>query len=93
MGAFAHELLRYAESRGREDFIFHRKDGGLIDDRDLQQHIFRPAAMIAGIYHEGFGMHTFRRLNVTWRQEVGATPIAKGGRARIVGHDVPLYAN
>ena len=47
----------------------------MLDDRDLQQHVFRPAAEVAGIYFEGFGMHTFRRLNVTWRQEVGATPI------------------
>ena len=75
VGAFAHELLRYAASRGPEVFIFQRKDSRLIDDRDLQQHVFRPAAIAAGIHHEGFGMHTFRRLNVTWRQEVGATPI------------------
>jgi len=73
--ALAHELLRYAGGRGREDYIFQRKDGRLLDDRDLQQHVFRPAAEAAGIYFEGFGMHTFRRLNVTWRQEVGATPI------------------
>jgi len=52
-----------------------RKDGRLLDDRDLQQHVFRPAAEAVGIYHPGFGMHTFRCLNVTWRQEVGATPI------------------
>ncbi len=75
VGVFAHELLRYAAGRGPEDFIFQRKDGRLLDDRDLQQHVFRPAAEVAGIYFEGFGMHTFRRLNVTWRQEVGATPI------------------
>ena len=41
----------------------------------MQQHVFRPAAEAAGIYFAGFGMHTFRRLNVTWRQEVGATPM------------------
>ena len=75
VGVFAHELLRYAAGRRPEDFIFRRKDGRLLDDRDLQQHVFRPAAEAAGIYFEGFGMHTFRRLNVTWRQEVGATPI------------------
>jgi hypothetical protein len=46
-----------------------------LDDRDLQQYVFRPPAEAAGVYFEGFGMHTFRRLNVTWRQEVGATPI------------------
>ncbi len=75
IGAFAHELLRYATGRKVDEFIFQRKDGRVIDDRDLQQHVFRPAAEAVGIYHEGFGMHTFRRLNVTWRQEVGATPI------------------
>jgi hypothetical protein len=46
-----------------------------LDDRDLQQHVFRPEAEAGGIYFEGFGMHTFRRLNVAWRQEVGATPV------------------
>lgn len=75
VGTLAHELIRFAGSRGPEEFIFLRIDGRLLDDRDLQQHVFRPAAETAGIYFEGFGMHTFRRLNVTWRQEVGATPI------------------
>jgi len=73
--ALAHKLLRYAAGCGPEDYIFWRKDGSLLDDRDLQQHVFRPAAEAAGIYFEGCGMHTFRRLNITWRQEVGATPI------------------
>jgi integrase len=75
VGALAHDLLLFAAGRGSDDFIFLRKDRRLLDDRDLQQHVFRPAAEAAGIYFEGFGMHTFRRLNVTWRQEVGATPI------------------
>jgi len=75
IGSLALQLLAYAAGRAADDFIFQRKDGGLVDDRDLQQHVFRPAAEAAGIYHEGFGMHTFRRLNVTWRQEVGASPI------------------
>jgi len=73
--SLADKLLQYAAGRGREDYIFQRKDGRLLDDRDLQQHVFRPAAETAGIYFEGFGMHTFRRLNITWRQEVGATPL------------------
>jgi hypothetical protein len=48
-----------------------RKKGGcLLDDLDFQQHVFRPAAAAAGIYFEGFGMHMFRRINVTVRQEV-----------------------
>jgi integrase len=75
VGRLAQDLLQYAAGKDSHDFIFKRKDGGLFDDRDLQQHIFRPAAELAGIYHEGFGMHTFRRLNVSWRQEAGATPI------------------
>jgi integrase len=75
IGAFARELLRYAAGKAIDQFIFVRKDGELIDDRDLQQHIFRPAAEAVGIYVEGFGMHVFRSLNITWWQEVGATPI------------------
>jgi hypothetical protein len=34
-----------------------------------------PAAEAVGIYHEGFGIHVFRRLNVTRRQQAGATPV------------------
>ena len=75
IGSLARELLAYAGGIQPDEFIFRRKDGRLLDDRDLQQHVFRPAAEAVGIYHEGFGMHTFRRLNVTWRQEAGATPI------------------
>ena len=42
----------------------------------LQRDVFRPAAEAVGIYHEGFGMHVFRRLNVTWRQTIGgAAPV------------------
>jgi integrase len=75
IGSLAQDLLRYAALREPEDFIFQRKDGRLLDDRDLQQYVFRPAAENAGIYHKGFRMRTFRRLNVTWRQEVGAPPL------------------
>jgi integrase len=75
VGTLAAALLSYAAGKGPEDFIFLRNDGRMLDDRDLQQHVFRPAAEAVGIYFEGFGMHTFRRLNVTWRQEAGATPL------------------
>jgi integrase len=76
--SFAEEILRYAKARGTkpDDYIFRRKDGDPLDDRDLQQHVFRPAAEAVGIYHEGFGMHVFRALNVTWRQTIGgAAPV------------------
>jgi integrase len=51
-------------------FIFRRLQEPL-DDRDLQQHVFRPAAERAGIYYPGFGMHAFRRAAITWRQSIG----------------------
>src|ERR1700691_1932401 len=69
------KLLAWACNKEPQYFIFHREDGNPPDDRDLQKHVWRPAAEAAGIYHTGFGMHTFRRLNVTWRQHAGATPI------------------
>jgi integrase len=67
-------LLAWAGNKGPCDFIFVRENGNPPDDRDLQQHVWRPAAEIAGIYHPGFGVHEFRRLNVTWRQAAGASP-------------------
>jgi integrase len=67
-------------------YIFEREPGLQPDDRDLQQHVFRPAAEAVGIYFEGFGMHTFRRLNISWRQEAGATPFEA---MKAAGHAKP----
>jgi integrase len=86
IGGLASELLRFARGKVPDDFIFARKDGNPPDDRDLQQHVFRPAAEATGIYHEGFGMHVFRRLNITWRQEAGATPFEA---QKAAGHAKP----
>lgn len=72
--------------RGKH-YIFEREPGLPPDDRDLQQHVFRPAAEAIGIYFEGFGMHTFRRLNISWRQEAGATPFEA---QKAAGHASPL---
>jgi integrase len=71
--------------RGKH-FIFEREPGLPPDDRDLQQHVIRPTAVAVGIYFEGFGMHTFRRLNVSWRQEAGATPFEA---MKAAGHTKP----
>jgi len=72
----ANLLVKYARDRKPNEYLFLRKDGRPLDDRDLQRDIFRPAAEAVGIYHEGFGMHVFRALNVTWRQTIGgATPV------------------
>jgi len=68
------------------DWIFRRPDGRELDDRDLQQNVFRPAAEAVKIYTPGFGIHTFRRMSITWRQEEGATPVEamrQAGHARI----------
>lgn len=71
--------------RGKQ-YIFEREPGLPPDDRDLQQHVLRPAAEAVGIYFAGFGMHTFRRLNISWRQEAGATPFEA---MRAAGHTKP----
>lgn len=75
IGGLAAQLIAYAGSKRIDEYIFTRANGTRLDDRDLQRDVFRPAAEAVGIYHEGFGMHVFRRLNVTWRQQAGATPV------------------
>jgi integrase len=44
------------------------------DERGIQQHILRPCAESVGVYRPGFGLRLFRRENISWRQEAGATP-------------------
>lgn len=76
----AEQLAALSTGRG---WLFARPDSGeLPDDRDLQQHVFRPAAEAAGCYFEGFGMHTFRRMLVTWSQQAGASPVEAMKMAR-----------
>jgi integrase len=41
------------------------------------------AAQDAGCDFEGFGLHSFRRANITWRQEVGGSAIEA---SKIAGH-------
>jgi integrase len=74
IGGLAAVLQAYAGGKSAHEYIFTR-DGIPLDDRDLQRDVFRPTAEAVGIYYEGFGMHVFRRLNVTWRQQEGATPV------------------
>jgi len=82
-GSLIELLLRQAGKKPREAYLFARENGLPPDDRDLQQHVFRPTAKKVGIYHPGFGMHSFRRLNISRRQEVGATPFEA---MRAAGH-------
>lgn len=82
-GAFVDQLLAHCKGKPPDEYIFSR-GGEPLDDRELQQHVFRPAAVAVGIYFEGFGMHTFRRLNVTWRQTVGGATAMEAQKG--VGH-------
>lgn len=43
----------------------------------------KEAAQAAGCDFKGFGLHSFRRANITWRQEVGASAIEA---SKIAGH-------
>ncbi len=83
VGTLALDLLALASGRGHDAHIFVRPDGDLFDDRELQREVWRPAAIAAGIYVEGFGMRWFRRLGISLRQEAGATPIEA---MRAAGH-------
>jgi integrase len=89
ISGLAAELIGFAKGKQDDQYIFGRasRNGEPCDDRDLQQHVFRPAAEAVGIYHPGFGMHEFRRLNITWRQEAGATPFEA---QKAAGHAQPI---
>lgn len=56
------------------EFIFGNDQGVPADERSIQQYILRPAAESVGVYRPGFGFRLFRRENISWRQEAGATP-------------------
>ena len=43
----------------------------------------KEAAVATGYDFKGFGLHSFRRANITWRQEVGASAIEA---SKIAGH-------
>jgi integrase len=81
VGPLAAELL--ARPGG---FIFTEAGGQPPDDRNLIQHILRPCAAALKCYREGFGFHSFRRLNITWRQEAGAKPFEA---MILAGHSKP----
>jgi integrase len=89
--SLAAELIAYAAGKPKHAYIFTRSNGQPLDDRDLQRDVFRPAAEAVGIYHEGFGMHVFRRLNVTWRQTIGgAAPVEAQKQAGHTSLDMTL---
>ncbi len=81
------ELRLWARRQGQRVWIFERSEcQEPPDDRDLQQHVFRPAAEAVKIYRKGFGLHDFRRLNISMRQDFGASPMEA---AKAAGHVSP----
>lgn len=75
---------RHPGAHRRGEFVFIGDDGhNPPDDRDLLRENFRPVMKKLGLYYKGFGWHAFRRQNVTWRVQGGATPIEA---MRAAGH-------
>ena len=66
---------RYPGPQARDTFIFLGDDKATPpDERDLLRYELRPVLKKLKIYYSGFGWHAFRRQNITWRQQAGATP-------------------
>ncbi|MBA3913078.1 MAG: tyrosine-type recombinase/integrase [Acidobacteriales bacterium] len=87
--ALGHLVERYAakaasEHPPPEQCVFGRSDGsGLpVWDSGVRQALKRAAAL-EGCDFPGLGPHSFRRANITWRQEVGGSSIEV---SRIAGH-------
>jgi integrase len=78
------EDFRAWQAKATNEWVFPRT-GSVepADDRSLQAYVWRPAAEAVGIYKPGFGLHAFRRLNITLRQEVGASVFEA---AKMAGH-------
>jgi integrase len=84
---FGDLVSRFATMKGTsaaDDFVFQQKrapgkplwDSGVRDALHL-------AATAEGCNFEGLGPHSFRRANITWRQEVGGSAIEA---SKIAGH-------
>ena len=73
-----------AESARPEKWVFTRTDGSGLPlwDSGVRQALKRAAAA-EGCDFPGLGPHSFRRANITWRQEEGASSIEA---SKIAGH-------
>jgi integrase len=73
-----------AENAKPEKFVFTRTDGSGLPlwDSGVRQALKRAAA-VEGCDFPGLGPHSFRRANITWRQEEGASSIEA---SKIAGH-------
>jgi hypothetical protein len=90
MGILAKDLQALRDQNPTSEFVFNvpthtgrwTKPGICRDDRDINQHFLRPAAIALGIYRKGFGFHAFRREAVT---EHGST-MGQLQTQRMAGH-------
>ena len=73
-----------ADKADPEKWVFTRTDGSGLPlwDSGVRQALKRAAA-VEGCDFEGLGPHSFRRANITWRQEVGGSSIEA---SKIAGH-------
>jgi len=82
---FIGRFAKYLGPDTQSPYVFHSAKGNPLDDRDLDKAL-RRAAEKTNLYYSGFGFHTFRRMNITWKQELGATPYEA---MKAAGHSRP----
>jgi hypothetical protein len=70
-----------------DDYVF-QIEGKPADDRDLLRRCIRPVAKELGLYFEGFGWRTFRRLHLTAIQD-GAEAVNVFEAMAQAGHTRP----
>jgi integrase len=79
-----YRLKAAAEKAEPENWVFTRTDGSGLPlwDSGVRQAL-KKAAAAEGCDFPGLGPHSFRRANITWRQEVGGSSIEA---SKIAGH-------
>lgn len=86
IGDLVDRFTEFAAShpRGPDDFIFQqrRAPGKPLWDSGVRDALHE-AAKTVGCDFEGLGPHSFRRANITWRQQVGGSAIEA---SKIAGH-------
>jgi len=84
LGILVDDYRKLAQGLKPDAYLFTRADGSgkPIWDSTVREEL-KAAARAAGCDFPGFGMHSFRRANITWRQEEGATSIEA---QKIAGH-------
>jgi integrase len=84
-------LAEFERRRSKpDDFLFIGEKGNPPDDRDLGRERLRPVMKRLGIYTKGNLWHQFRRAHVTYKQQVGATPMEAQKSARHASLDMTM---